>query len=429
MFIDKAKIYVKGGDGGNGIVSFRREKYVPHGGPNGGDGGCGGNVVLKVDNGLKTLMDFRYKKHYKASRGEHGKGDNKHGKNADDMILRVPPGTIVKDAETKEVLGDLVEDGETLIVAKGGRGGRGNARFATANKRAPKFAEKGEPGEERWIILELKLIADVGLIGFPNVGKSTLLSRVSEAKPKISNYHFTTTRPNLGVVKIDHGESFVLADIPGLIEGAHKGVGLGYEFLRHIERTKILIHVLDVSGVEGRDPLDDFEKINTELSRYSKVLAQRPQIIAANKMDLEEGRRNFERVKNVLTNRGYKVFPISAVTGEGLKELMSYAFKELKVWEDSRITTTNEGHKTKLYKFDPDDEEEFTVMKQGDTFVVEGKKLEKLVKMTDFENPEAVRRFQRIIRKKGVEKRLIEMGIKEGDVVNIGDMEFEYYKY
>jgi len=428
MFIDKVKIFVKGGDGGNGVVAFRREKYVPYGGPSGGDGGNGGNVILKVDEGLTTLLDFRYKKHYKAPRGEHGQGDNKHGKNAKDLILRVPPGTIVKDAETGEIIGDLLHAEDTLVVARGGRGGRGNARFATATKRAPRFAEKGEPGEERWILLELKLIADVGLVGFPNVGKSTILSRVTHAAPKIADYPFTTIRPNLGVVKIGPGESFVIADIPGLIEGAHKGMGLGYEFLRHIERTKVLVHVLDASGIEGRDPLDDFEKINAELFQYSRVLAERPQIIAANKIDLAEAKHNFPRINKILSQKGYAVFPISAVTGEGLEELIKYIYNKLKEVEKQQVAPVAKDEKTKLYKFKPKTDD-YSITKEEDKFVIRGEQIEKLVKMTDFENPEALKRFQRIVRKKGIEKRLVEMGIEEGDVVRIGDIEFEYYRF
>ncbi|MDI3534211.1 MAG: GTPase [Thermosediminibacterales bacterium] len=423
MFIDKVKIYVKGGDGGNGIVSFRREKYVPRGGPDGGDGGRGGNVVLKVDTGLHTLIDFQYKKHYKAKRGQHGSGSNKHGKSAEDMIIRVPPGTVVKDAETGDVIADLVKPGQTAVVAKGGRGGRGNARFVSSTRQVPEFAEKGEPGEEKWIYLEMKLIADVGLIGFPNVGKSTILSKVSAARPKIAEYPFTTLHPNLGVVKLGDERSFVLADIPGLIEGAHKGVGLGHEFLRHVERTKLLIHVIDAAALEGRDPVKGFEEINEELKLYSNVLAKKPQVVAANKMDLPNAKNNLENIINSLETRGFKVFPVSGATGEGLKDLMNWVFTRLTIIEEEHPYL--ESIHEKVYTSEL--EEEFFISKKDDIYIVTGKGIERLVAMTDFDNEQAVKRFQRIIRKKGIEEELKKKGIKEGDVVRIRDIEFNYY--
>ncbi|HBC91428.1 MAG TPA: GTPase ObgE, partial [Pelotomaculum sp.] len=286
MFFDKARIFVKGGDGGNGCVAMRREKYVPEGGPWGGDGGRGGDIVFQADKGLRTLVDFRYKRHYKAERGKHGEGKNRYGPSADDLVVRLPVGTVIRDDDTGELIADLVQNGQQVVVARGGRGGRGNAHFATPNNKAPKLAEKGEPGEERWLSLELKLLADVGLVGFPNAGKSTLISQVSAAKPKIADYPFTTITPNLGVVRVDDGRSFVVADIPGLIEGAHLGAGLGHEFLRHVERTRLLIHVLDTAGSEGRDPVEDFKVTNRELILYNPAIGSRPQVIVANKMDL-----------------------------------------------------------------------------------------------------------------------------------------------
>lgn len=321
IFIDKAKIFVKGGDGGNGCIAMRREKYVPEGGPWGGDGGRGGDVVFRADEGLRTLVDFRYKRHYKAERGRHGEGKNMHGASGDDLTVRLPVGTLIKDAGTGELIADLVEHGQEVVVAKGGRGGRGNAHFATPNKKAPRLAEKGEPGEERWVELELKLLADVGLIGFPNAGKSTLISKVSAAKPKIANYHFTTITPNLGVVRLEEGRSFVMADIPGLIEGAHAGAGLGHEFLRHVERTRLLVHVLDISGSEGRDPVEDLLATNRELLLYNPVIGAKPQVIAANKMDLPGAVENLQRLEEAYGEK-YEIFPISAVAGSGLDPLI-----------------------------------------------------------------------------------------------------------
>ena len=308
MFYDRTKIYVKAGNGGNGAVSFRREKYVPLGGPDGGDGGRGGDIILVADEGLRTLVDFRYKRHYKGDRGEHGQGKDRHGKSAEDLILRVPVGTIVKDAETGEILADFTKHGQREVVAKGGRGGRGNARFISNTNKAPTVAERGEPGEERWLLLELKLLADVGLVGFPNVGKSTLISKVSAARPKIADYPFTTLVPNLGVVRVEE-ESFVMADIPGIIEGAHTGAGLGLEFLRHVERTRLLLHVLDISGSEGRDPVQDFEIINRELREYSPALAERPMLVVPNKIDLPGSEDNLARLREHLRDK-YEIFPI-----------------------------------------------------------------------------------------------------------------------
>ncbi len=320
MFIDEANIYVKGGDGGNGCVSFRREKYVPKGGPDGGDGGDGGSVIITADRNLHTLIDFKYKQHYKAKRGAHGQGSNKHGKNGEDCRIRVPVGTIIKDADTKGILQDLNEDGREFAAVNGGRGGRGNARFKSSTNRAPRRAEKGFTGEERWLSLELKLLADVGIIGFPNAGKSTLISKISAARPKISDYPFTTLAPNLGVVAVEGHKSFVVADIPGIIEGAHEGKGLGIRFLRHIERTKILLHLVDVSS--GRDPLGDFETINKELSRFSAELASKLQIVAGNKIDIPDARERFKKVKGRFKNIKIDIFPISAATGEGIDKVI-----------------------------------------------------------------------------------------------------------
>lgn len=420
MFIDRAKIYVKAGDGGNGVVAFRREKYVPRGGPSGGDGGKGADVVLMVDSNLSTLMDFKYKVHYKGKRGEHGQGSNKFGRSAEDLVIKVPTGTVVRDAETGEVLADLVEDGYRYVVAKGGRGGRGNARFASAVHRAPDFAEKGEPGEERWIILELKLLADVGLIGFPNAGKSTLLSRMTAARPKIADYPFTTLSPNLGVVEtgLGKGNSFVLADIPGLIEGAHEGQGLGHEFLRHVERTRLLVHVLDLSGME-RDPVEAFHAINDELVKYSEKLLKKPQIIAANKMDLPKARENLDKIKQSLNNEGNDIIPVSGATGEGIKQLIKRIGEML-----SKIPKTETVEQVKQYNVV--EKEPFKIDKDGDIYRISGKAVERLVAMTNLDNESAVKRLQLTFKRMGIDDALKEHGINPGDTVIIGDYEFYY---
>lgn len=420
MFYDTAKIYVKGGDGGNGCVAFLREKYVPDGGPAGGDGGRGGNVILKVDPGLRTLVDFRFQRHYRAERGQHGMGKNMHGKNGRDLILRVPPGTVVRDAATGEVIADLVHPGQEVVVARGGRGGRGNARFASPVNKAPRMAEKGEPGEERWLELELKLLADVGLVGFPNVGKSTIISRVSAARPKIADYPFTTLVPNLGVVRLDEGRSFVMADIPGLIEGAHAGAGLGHQFLRHTERTRLLVHVLDVSGSEGRDPLQDFEIVNRELALYDPNLAARPMVIAANKMDLPGARENLARLQEALGDK-YEIFPLSALTGEGLSPFV-YRLGELLEQLPTQTTPSFSPQRVTRVK----EESPFSIFREEGVFVVRGKEVERLVAMTDLDNEEAVQRLQRILNRLGLEEALREAGIREGDTVRIGKFEFVF---
>lgn len=426
MFVDQVKIYVKGGDGGNGMVAFRREKYVPKGGPAGGDGGKGGDVVFVVDEGLRTLMDFRYQRHFKAPRGEHGMSKNQHGKNAEDLIVKVPPGTVVIDDETKEIIADLTEHGQRFIVAKGGRGGRGNTRFATASNPAPEIAENGEPGQERYVTLELKLLADVGLVGFPSVGKSTLLSVVSAAKPKIADYHFTTIVPNLGVVETEDGRSFVMADLPGLIEGAHQGVGLGHQFLRHIERTRVIVHVIDMAAIEGRDPYEDYLVINEELKQYNLRLTERPQIIVANKMDMPNAEENLRQFKEKL-NEDVPIFPISAVTRQGVRELLFAIADLLETTPEFPLYPQEEGaiHRV-VYKLEKE-ETPFHITRDDDgTFILSGEKIEKLFKMTDFSREESVRRFARQLRSLGVDDALRARGAKDGDIVKLLDYEFEF---
>ncbi|OEF98032.1 GTPase ObgE [Vulcanibacillus modesticaldus] len=425
MFVDVVKIYVKAGDGGNGQKAFRREKYVPLGGPAGGDGGKGGDIILEVDEGLRTLLDFRYQKHFKADRGEHGRSKGQHGANAEDKIIKVPPGTVVIDDDTKEVLADLTHHGQQVVIAKGGRGGRGNMRFATPANPAPDIAEKGEPGEERYITLELKVLADVGLAGFPSVGKSTLLGTVSKAKPKIAAYHFTTLMPNLGVVDVGDGRSFVMADLPGLIEGAHLGAGLGHQFLRHIERTRIIVHVVDMSGIEGRDPYEDWIKINNELEQYNLKLMERPQIIAANKMDIPQAEENLVEFRKKVGDK-YPIYPISAATGQGIQELLFAVADMLDQIPIEPLVEEVVEEERKIYKHKPKEEVEFTIRRENEIFVIESKKIEKLFKMTDFNQYDSVQRFARILRKMGVDDQLRKMGAKNGDSVRIADYEFEF---
>jgi len=427
MFVDQVKIYVKGGDGGNGMVAFRREKYVPNGGPAGGDGGKGANVIFEVNEGLRTLMDFRYKRHFKAERGEHGMSKGMHGRGAQDMIVKVPPGTVVIDAETKEVIADLVEHEQRAVIAKGGRGGRGNTRFATPQNPAPEIAENGEPGQERDVILELKLLADSGLVGFPSVGKSTLLSVVSSAKPKIAEYHFTTIVPNLGMVETEDGRSFVMADLPGLIEGASEGVGLGHQFLRHIERTRVIVHVIDMAATEGRDPFEDYMAINKELKEYNLRLTERPQIIVANKMDMPDAEENLEMFKEQL-EEDYPIFPISALTRQGLRDLL-YAIAD-KIEETPEFPLDHEEEVTGvhrvLYKHEADPDA-FTITRDPDgAYVLSGGKLERLFKMTDFSREESTRRFARQLRGFGVDDALRQRGAKDGDIVRLLEFEFEF---
>lgn len=422
MFIDYAKIVIASGKGGNGAITFRREKYIANGGPDGGDGGRGGSVYFQVDMGLNTLVDFRYKKKFVAKNGENGSGNRCNGKKGEDIYVKVPQGTVVKDEETGKVIADLSEVGQIECILKGGKGGKGNVHFATATRQIPNFAETGELGQEKTVILELKLIADVGLLGYPNVGKSTILSRMTLATPKIANYHFTTLDPNLGVVKLDNGESFVMADIPGLIEGASEGVGLGLKFLRHVERTRLLIHIVDVAAIEGRDPVDDFNKINLELEKYSDKLANKIQIVAANKIDVLQDEKNYERLAKAAKEKGYEIFKISAATGEGLKELfkrVSEKLKEIPKVELEEIDTTV------YYTFD-DDEEDWSVHKEGKKFIVTGKEIENLMRRINFSDYESLAYFHIQLKKMGVESELRRQGIKEGDIVQIFDWEFEY---
>lgn len=421
MFVDVAKIFLKAGDGGNGSVSFRREKYVPLGGPDGGDGGDGGNIVFVVDSGMRTLLDFKYKKKHVASRGDNGGGSNMYGKAGEDLIIKVPAGTVVKDAESNKIIADLTEIGQKAVIAKGGRGGRGNSKFATPTRQAPEFAEPGMPGEERWVLLELKLIADIGLIGFPNVGKSTILSMVTGAKPKIANYHFTTITPNLGVVDIPGIKSFVLADIPGLIEGAHEGVGLGVEFLRHVERTRLLIHVIDVSGMEGRDPIDDFNKINEELKLYNEKLSKKPQIVAANKTDITGAEENFEKLKAEMDKRNIKIFKISAATNKGLRELMLYAGSILDTLQDAEEEEIEEWYVPKEKRFT------YTIRKdEHGVYIIEGSFVDRLLLSANIYDTQSLRYFQKVIEKRGIIKELRDMGIQDGDLVRMNDFEFEF---
>lgn len=434
MFVDKAKIYVKGGDGGDGLVSFRRELYVPEGGPAGGDGGNGGNVIFRVDEGLRTLMDFRYQKHFKATRGEKGRNKSQHGANADHMIVRVPPGTIVVDDDTGETIADLTRHDQQVIIAKGGRGGRGNIRFKSAVNTAPAIAENGEEGQARWVTLELKVMADVGLVGFPSVGKSTLLSVVSAAQPKIGAYHFTTITPNLGVVDLGDDRSFVMADLPGLIEGAHTGVGLGHEFLRHVERTRIIVHVVDMSGMEGRDPFEDWVKINDELKLYNAKLADRPQIVAANKMDMPDSEDNLAdfRKKVIKIDPDIAVMPISSLTKQGVKELL-YRVADLleslpepsEVEESEQLAKAEEGV---VYRFESNKDIDFTITRDNETFVIESESIERLMRRTQFNSYEAVVRFGRILRGVGIDEALSKRGAKDGSLIRIGKFEFEFFE-
>ena len=422
MFVDIAKLRLKAGKGGNGAVAFHREKFVAAGGPDGGDGGRGGNIVLRVDEHMSTLMDFRYKRKYTASVGMDGQGGRRSGKRGEDLVIRIPRGTVVRDAATNEVIQDM-SDIDEFILCKGGRGGWGNSHFATPTRQVPRFAKAGLPGEEHEVILELKLLADVGLVGFPNVGKSTLLSVTSNARPKIANYHFTTLYPNLGVIYVDEGVSFVMADIPGIIEGAAEGAGLGHDFLRHIDRCRLMIHVVDVSGCEDRDPVEDFEKINAELANYSETLASRPMIVAANKCDLiPEGSDNLERLRAYVTERGYEFYEISAATTRGTRQLMQIVASKLQdlppviVYEPEYVKPLAEAGEADDLKI-----EQF-----GDTWVISGKWLQQLINDINFADYESRMYFDRQLRKSGLFTRLEEMGIEDGDTVSIYDFEFDY---
>ncbi len=427
MFADRAKIYIRSGKGGDGHCSFRRELYVPDGGPDGGDGGRGGDVIFEIDKGLNTLADFRHKRKYVAPDGEQGGKRRCHGKNAEDIILKVPEGTVIREAETNKVIADMSGDNVRQVVLKGGRGGLGNMHFATATMQAPKYAQPGKPSQELWVNLELKVIADVGLVGFPNVGKSTFLSRVTNAQPKIANYHFTTLSPNLGVVDLDDAKGFVIADIPGLIEGASEGIGLGHEFLRHVERTKLMIHVVDAAGTEGRDPVEDIYTINAELKAYNEEIASRPQVIAANKIDLiySEDEDPVERLRKEFEPQGIKVFPISGVTGEGLSSLLYYVSGELQKMDDKPIVFEQE--------FFPEDaiihtDLPFTVEIEDDMYVVEGPKIEKMLGYTNLESEKGFAFFQKFLKEGGILEALENAGIEEGDTVKMYGLQFEYFR-
>ncbi|HGD5900605.1 TPA: GTPase ObgE [Streptococcus agalactiae] len=433
MFLDTAKISVKAGRGGDGMVAFRREKYVPNGGPWGGDGGKGGSVIFKVNEGLRTLMDFRYNRNFKAKAGEKGMTKGMHGRGAEDLIVSLPPGTTVRDATTGKVITDLVEHDQEFVVARGGRGGRGNIRFATPRNPAPEIAENGEPGEERELQLELKILADVGLVGFPSVGKSTLLSVVSAAKPKIGAYHFTTIVPNLGMVRTKSGDSFAMADLPGLIEGASQGVGLGTQFLRHIERTRVILHVIDMSASEGRDPYDDYVSINNELETYNLRLMERPQIIVANKMDMPDSEENLAAFKEKLAANYDEfddmsmIFPISSLAHQGLENLMDATAELLANTEEFLLYDETDMQEDEAYYGFNEDERPFEITRDDDaTWVLYGDKLEKLFVMTNMERDESIMKFARQLRGMGVDEALRERGAKDGDIVRIGNFEFEF---
>ena len=430
MFADFAKIYIKSGKGGDGHVSFRRELYVPNGGPNGGDGGKGGDIIFQVDKGLNTLYEFRHNHNYKAEPGQEGGKQNKTGKNGEDLIIKVPEGTIIREAETGKIVADMSGDNQRAVVLKGGRGGKGNQHYATATMQVPKYAQPGQPAQELEVLLELKVIADVGLVGFPNVGKSTFLSRVTNAQPKIANYHFTTLSPNLGVVDTENG-GFVIADIPGLIEGASEGVGLGHEFLRHIERTRVLVHIVDAASTEGRDPVDDIYKINKELEAYNPEIAARPQLIAANKIDciFEDGEENpVDRLRAEFEPKGIKVYPVSAATGQGIRELLFGIRQLLDESPAERIVFEQE--------FFPEDvliteNLPYTVTKAEDdphVFVVEGPKIEKMLGYTNLDSEKGFAFFQRFLKDGGILDELENAGIEEGDTVRMYGFDFDYYK-
>ena len=425
MFVDYTKIVIKSGDGGNGAVSFRREKYVAAGGPDGGDGGKGGDIYFVVDPDSNTLIDFRYNKKFKAENGDNGSGAHKYGKSGEDLIIKVPKGTVVRDAKTGEVIADLSEDGEKELILPGGRGGKGNSHFATSTRQVPRFAQDGEKGLEKELILELKLLADVGLIGFPNVGKSTLLSRVTAATPKIANYHFTTIYPNLGVVKTEYGDSFVMADIPGVIEGASEGVGLGIQFLRHIERTRLLLHVIDCSGSEGRDPISDYQIINKELKNYSEKLIKRKQIFVANKTDIMQYDYCYKKLEKMAKENKMEIFKISAVTGEGLKELFVHVSNILKTLPKEDLVEISER---KVYTL-KEDEKAFDIEIVDGEFIVTGPAIEKLMGRINIGDNESMAYFERNLNDLGINDALREKGVKEGDTVKFLEWEFEWFDY
>ena len=426
MFVDRARIFIKSGKGGDGAVSFRREPFVPEGGPDGGDGGKGGDVIFQADENLRTLMDFRYKRKYEAENGQNGMKKKRYGKNGQDLVIKVPVGTVVIDEASGLVMQDLTENGQSFVAAKGGKGGKGNVKYTTSTRQAPNFAEAGGFAKEREIILEMKLIADVGLVGFPNVGKSTLLSVSTSAKPKIANYHFTTIAPNLGVVQI-YDTSFVMADIAGIIEGAHQGAGLGHKFLKHIERTKVLIHVVDVSGSEGRDPIEDFDKINRELEQYSPRLMKKPQIVAANKIDLiSEDDPKYLEFKEYVESKGYKVFPMSAPINIGVKEVLAEAADKLqKLLEEPQEDNGYEMFDFEADEYDPD-YRTVSVEFDGRNYILSGKQLEKIFNSTNFTDSGSVRYLYRYIEESGALDKMKELGIEDGDTIKIKDFELEY---
>lgn len=423
MFTDYAKITVRSGNGGNGAISFRREKYVAAGGPDGGDGGKGGSIYFVVDKDMNTLLDFRYKKIFKAENGANGSGARCFGKSGQDLYIGVPLGTIIKDANTGKVVADLSKENQKELVLQGGIGGKGNSHFATSTRQAPRFAGNGQKGIEKELILELKLLADVGLVGFPNVGKSTFLGVVTSAKPKIADYHFTTIIPNLGVVKSTYGDSFVIADIPGIIEGASKGVGLGIQFLRHIERTRLILHVIDVSGVEGRNPVEDFYAINKELEQYSQKLSKRKQIIVANKIDVAQDDKLYSSLEDLAKKENLEIYKISAATGEGIEELMNRVTEVLKELPKEELIPVEE----KIIYTLEEDKNEFEVRKENDEYIVEGPAAERLMGRVNIEDNESMYYFQKCIRELGIEERLKQMGVKEGDTVRVIDWEFEWF--
>lgn len=424
MFVDRVKIHVKGGNGGNGMVSFFRAKYITHGGPDGGDGGRGGDVIFVGDESMGTLMDFRYKRIFKAGNGQDGGKRNCFGKDGESVIIKVPVGTVIREAESGKIMADITKHGEEKILIHGGKGGKGNQHFATPTRQAPRYAEQGRVAKEYDVILELKLIADVGLIGFPNVGKSTLLSMVTNANPKIANYHFTTLAPNLGVVEGRYGDSFVLADIPGLVEGASEGVGLGHAFLRHVERTKVFIHVVDAAGVEGDDPVENVRKINQELEVYNPELMKRPQVIAANKTDIPGSEENVERLKEAYEKEGFEVFPISAATNKGLDELLTKVAEILKNYPEDIVFE----EEYEEYDEVAVDQEPFTIEVEDEVYVVRGVGVEKMIGYTNIDTEKGFAFFQRYLKEKGIIEALEEKGIQEGDTVRIYDMEFEFWK-
>ncbi|MCM1185968.1 MAG: GTPase ObgE [Lachnoclostridium sp.] len=431
MFADRAKIYVRSGKGGDGHVSFRREKYVPNGGPDGGDGGRGGDVIFVVDEGLNTLIDFRHIRKYQAQDGEPGSKKNCRGRDGNDIVIKVPQGTVIKEAESGKVITDMSGDNRRVVLLKGGRGGSGNQHYATSTMQAPKYAQPGQPAKELELLLELKVIADVGLVGFPNVGKSTFLSRVTNARPKIANYHFTTLNPNLGVVDLDGSKGFVIADIPGLIEGASEGVGLGHEFLRHIERTKVMIHIVDAPGTEGRNPVEDIYAINKELEAYNPEIAKRPQVIAANKIDVMfagSGELSFlDAIRKEFEPKGIKVFPISAVTGEGVKELLYYVGEMLdKLGEEPMVFAQEYFPDEELRDMD----EPYTVTydEEKEEYVVEGPRIEKMLGYTNLDSEKGFRFFQNFLKEQGILQELENLGIKEGDAVRMYGLSFDYYR-